>query len=61
MKLSAVETDHPAVSELLKNNFVHDLVIQQIERDFGGELTMKYGPNYRDFIASILEQSGLSL
>ncbi|WP_019119685.1 TrmB family transcriptional regulator [Brevibacillus massiliensis] len=46
LKLSALETDHPAVIELLQNAFYHDVVMEQVERDFGDALVRKYGIGY---------------
>ena len=55
LKLSALETDHPAIIELLKNGFYHDLVMEQIERDFSGELDEKYGEHYKKIIEPYME------
>ncbi|WP_102272040.1 TrmB family transcriptional regulator [Cytobacillus massiliigabonensis] len=49
-KLSALETDHPSITELLKNDFYHDLVMKQIEEDFKAELDEKYGTDYENII-----------
>jgi hypothetical protein len=61
VKLSAVETDHPAVSELLKNTFYHDVIMQHIERDFSEELTAKYGEKYKHLFNGYIKESGLIL
>lgn len=55
VKLSALETDHPSIIELLKNGFYHDLVGERIERDFGDALAENYGKDYEKIIASYRE------
>lgn len=50
VKLSALETDHPSVVELLQNGFYHDVIMEQIEQDFGNELAEKYGRHYDKII-----------
>lgn len=49
-KLSALETDHPSVIELLQNAFYHDVIMEQVEHDFGDQLIKKYGPDYHMII-----------
>jgi sugar-specific transcriptional regulator TrmB len=56
IKLSALETNHPAVIELLQNAFYHDIVMEQIEHDYGSELDQKYGKNYQTIIDSYRER-----
>ncbi|MEK5639506.1 TrmB family transcriptional regulator [Paenibacillus rhizosphaerae] len=50
LKLSALETDHPSVIELLNNAFFHDVIADRIEQDFGRELEEKYGRHYERII-----------
>lgn len=45
-KPSALETEHSAVIDMLKNAFYHDVIMNQIEADFGPEITSKYGEQY---------------
>ncbi|CAH0117976.1 hypothetical protein PAE9249_00441 [Paenibacillus sp. CECT 9249] len=42
----AMATEHPAMIELLLNNFAHDLVIYEMEQEMGPEIERKYGANY---------------
>lgn len=46
LKPSALETDHPAVIETLKNAYQRDVLMMRIEADFGPQLAAKYGENY---------------
>lgn len=50
VKLSALETNHPAVVELLLNGFYHDVIMDRVEQDFGGMFTERYGDHYDDII-----------
>jgi len=50
LKPTVLETDHPSLIELLQNTFYHDLIMEQIERDFGKELGEKYGKDYEAII-----------
>ncbi|MEJ8548781.1 TrmB family transcriptional regulator [Brevibacillus borstelensis] len=50
LKLSAFETDHPSVIELLHNAFFHDVIMERVERDFGEELIKAYGADYKAII-----------
>lgn len=59
IKAAAVETEHPAVSELLRNAFYHDVVMTRIEQDFADELRAKYGEHYKKIVEPMLEISGL--
>jgi sugar-specific transcriptional regulator TrmB len=52
LKLSALETNHPSIVELLQNGFYHDIVMEQIEQDFDKQLTEKYGKHYESIIGS---------
>ncbi|MBO1627072.1 TrmB family transcriptional regulator [Bacillus arachidis] len=58
MKPSALETSHPAVIEVIKNAFYHDMMMQHIEEDFGKEFQEKYGENYRKML-SYFKEKGL--
>ncbi|WP_207229538.1 TrmB family transcriptional regulator sugar-binding domain-containing protein [Ktedonosporobacter rubrisoli] len=60
-KQSALETDHPAVIEVLKNAFYHDLLMQHIEADFGPLLTEKYGEQYQKLLDFYLKEKGWDL
>ncbi|HHP5608321.1 TrmB family transcriptional regulator [Bacillus cereus group sp. BfR-BA-01446] len=55
IKLSALETNHPSVIELLKNGFYHDVIMEKIEQDFANELEDKYGNNYQKIIRNYME------
>ncbi|WP_339220112.1 helix-turn-helix domain-containing protein [Paenibacillus sp. FSL W7-1279] len=46
LKASAMETEHPAIIELLESAFYHDVIMSQIEKDFGDQLTNKYGKDF---------------
>lgn len=50
LKLSALETDHPSVTELLVNAFYHDVVLETIEQDFSRELDAAYGKDYKKIL-----------
>lgn len=50
LKPTVLETDHPSLIELLQNAFYHDLVMEQMERDFGPELDEKYGKDYESIL-----------
>ncbi|WHY72078.1 TrmB family transcriptional regulator [Fictibacillus enclensis] len=58
LKPSSVETDHPAVIEMLKNNFYHDLIMQQIEHDFATDLHHRYGENYTKLLKYYIHEKG---
>lgn len=60
-KPTALETDHPAVIETLKNAFYHDLFMQHIEADFGTQLSDKYGEHYEKLIAYYAGEKGWKL
>ncbi|WP_426446243.1 TrmB family transcriptional regulator [Paenibacillus sp. S-38] len=55
LKPSLLETDHPSLVELLQNGFYHDLVMERIERDLGGELAERYGEHYERIIGPYKE------
>ncbi|GED17868.1 TrmB family transcriptional regulator [Aneurinibacillus migulanus] len=52
LKPTVLETDHPSLIELLQNAFYHDVIMEQIERDFSKELADKYGNHYERIIDS---------
>ncbi|KEK22353.1 TrmB family transcriptional regulator [Bacillus gaemokensis] len=56
IKPSALETNHPAVIEVIKNAFYHDMMMQHIEEDFGKEFQEKYGENYRKMLSYFKEK-----
>ena len=58
IKPTALETTHPAVIEILKVAFHEDLILKQIEADFGPELNARYGPNYEEIVKFYTEQKG---
>lgn len=58
MKPSALETEHPAVADILKNAFYHDLIMHHIEEDFGAELTARYGEQYEHLRKLYKEEKG---
>ncbi|RAL22504.1 TrmB family transcriptional regulator [Thermoflavimicrobium daqui] len=60
IKPSALETDHPAVIEMLKNAFYHDMIMKHIEDDFGTEFEEKYGENYKKLF-SYFEEKGWNI
>ncbi|MBU5592443.1 hypothetical protein KQI89_11815 [Clostridium sp. MSJ-4] len=43
---SAVETKHPAIIQKVLSAFHHDLVMNQLNKDFGSEFIAKYGKNF---------------
>lgn len=57
-RLSAVETDHAAVVEVLKNAFYHDLLMTHIETDFGPQLSERYGSHYEKLIDYYKREKG---
>ncbi|KEQ22474.1 TrmB family transcriptional regulator [Paenibacillus tyrfis] len=52
LRPTVLETDHPSLVELLQNTFYHDVVMEQIERDFSKQLAEKYGDHYERIIDS---------
>ncbi|WP_134687075.1 TrmB family transcriptional regulator [Brevibacillus migulae] len=54
VKLTALESNHPAIIETLKNACYHDLVMMQVEQDFGTQLEEAYGQDYEKIIAPLL-------
>lgn len=61
VKPTALETNHPAVIETLKNAFVHDLLMQHIETDFGPVLAEKYGNHYEKLLDFYQKEKGWEL
>ncbi|MFF2910959.1 TrmB family transcriptional regulator [Paenibacillus sp. NPDC057934] len=51
LRLTALESDHPSVIELLQNAFYHDVVMERIGQDFAEVLAAKYGSHYEAIIA----------
>lgn len=58
VKPSALETDHPSVIELLTTAFYHDLIMTDIEDDFGPQLEEKYGMQYEKLLHRYKEEKG---
>ncbi|MDG0812117.1 TrmB family transcriptional regulator [Cohnella rhizosphaerae] len=58
-KSTALETNHPAVAHVLKQAFQHDVMMMDIERDFGPELERAYGGDYEKLLERYREQYGL--
>ncbi|MCH1626888.1 TrmB family transcriptional regulator [Ferdinandcohnia quinoae] len=54
-KLTAIETNHPSLIELLQNGFYHDLVMETIVHDFKDEIVKKYGENYETILLPFKE------
>ncbi|WP_058304160.1 TrmB family transcriptional regulator [Gorillibacterium timonense] len=44
---SVLESNHPSIVKLLVSSYEHDLILTQIEQDFGLELLQKYGEHYQ--------------
>ena len=55
LRLTALETDHPSIIELLQNGLYHDLVMERIEEDFAAELSDQYGSDYERIISPFRE------
>ncbi|MNO01555.1 hypothetical protein D3C81_2217230 [compost metagenome] len=43
---SALESNHPAVLNVLQTAYFHDVVMMRVEQDFSGELEARYGKDY---------------
>ncbi|WNS45235.1 helix-turn-helix domain-containing protein [Paenibacillus sp. MMS20-IR301] len=43
---SALESNHPAVLNVLETSYYHDVVMMRIEADFASELEERYGKDY---------------
>ncbi|MBB6675412.1 TrmB family transcriptional regulator [Cohnella nanjingensis] len=57
-KMSALETDHPSVTEMLTQAFHHDILMMDMERDFGAELAEAYGDNYEKLLNHYRTEKG---
>ncbi|MCC3372768.1 TrmB family transcriptional regulator [Cohnella sp. REN36] len=57
-KASALETDHPSVIEMLTQAFHHDILMMDIERDFGSALAEAYGDNYERLLEHYRKDKG---
>ncbi|MFD0695555.1 TrmB family transcriptional regulator [Paenibacillus sp. GCM10027628] len=51
----AMLTEHPAMVELLLNNFFHDVVMYELQRDMGAKLEDKYGKSFKKIIQKYTE------
>lgn len=51
----AMLTEHPAMVELLLNNFFRDMVIHELQQDMGAKLEDKYGKNFKKIIQKYTE------
>ncbi|MDQ0917703.1 TrmB family transcriptional regulator [Paenibacillus sp. V4I5] len=51
----AMMTEHPAMVELLLNNFFRDVVIHELLQDMGTKLEDKYGKNFKKIIQKYTE------
>ena len=51
----AMLTEHPAMVELLLNNFFRDVVIHELQQDMGAKLEDKYGKNFKKIIQKYTE------
>jgi len=60
-KPTALETSQPAIIEMLKTAFYHDIIMQQIERDFAAELNEKYGEKYHKILDYYKKDNGWSI
>lgn len=49
-KLTALETNHPSLIELLQNGFYHDLVMETVEKDFKHDIEKRYGQGYETIL-----------
>lgn len=58
-KSAALETNHPAVAHILKQAFHHDVMMMDIERDFGPELEQAYGGDYEKLLERYRQDYGL--
>ncbi|MNN95688.1 hypothetical protein D3C81_2145350 [compost metagenome] len=43
---TALESNHPAVLNVLQTSYFHDVVMMRIENDFPRELEERYGKDY---------------
>ncbi|MBD0379561.1 TrmB family transcriptional regulator [Paenibacillus sedimenti] len=51
----AMLTEHPAMAELLLNNFFHGVVMHELQRDMGAKLEDKYGKNFKKIMQKYTE------
>ncbi|EIT83944.1 hypothetical protein A374_17954 [Fictibacillus macauensis ZFHKF-1] len=58
---AAVESQHPALIETLKNSFYQDMILKQIEYDFNEELEEAYGENYERLLYHMMYEIGLKI
>lgn len=58
-RATALETNHPAVTHVLKQAFQHDVMMMDIEQDFGPALDAKYGENYEKLLERYRQDYGL--
>lgn len=56
---TALETNHPAVTHVLKQAFEHDVMMMDIERDLGPELDRRYGSDYEKLLERYRKEYGL--
>jgi sugar-specific transcriptional regulator TrmB len=61
VKMSALETNHPSVIQLLKNAFYDDVIMSHLEADYGTELTKRYGQDYEKIINFYIQEKGWDL
>lgn len=60
-KHAALETSQPAIIEMLKTAFYHDVIMQHIERDFADELSERYGEKYHKIIDYYNKEKGWNI
>ncbi|SFJ96165.1 TrmB family transcriptional regulator [Brevibacillus centrosporus] len=60
-KLTALETSQPAIIEMLKTAFYHDIIMQHIERDFAQVLVEKYGEKYHKILDYYNKEKGWNI
>jgi sugar-specific transcriptional regulator TrmB len=61
VKMSALETNHPSVIQLLKNAFYDDVIMTHLEADYGEELIERYGKDYEKIINYYNQEKGWDL
>lgn len=59
--MSALETNHPSVIQLLKNAFYDDVIMTHLEADYGEELIERYGKDYEKIINYYIQEKGWDL
>jgi hypothetical protein len=50
VQTKALFTKHQAMISLLVNNFYHNLIMHELEKDLGGMLAERYGTNFESII-----------